>query len=196
MRDVLLIDDVERASALLKPRRIELLKLLAEPRSLAELAEISGETPQKLHYHVKVLERAGLVDRVEERRVGAMIEGLYQAAASSYWLSPALVGQIGGRRRASDQASLGYLLGLAEEMQAELGHLGQSATLTEIPSVGSDLHVHLPAARREAFLRDVQSFFQALAETYGIQDNTPAADGETFRLVLACYPNEGGRGDR
>ncbi len=190
MQDVLYIDDVERAAALLKPMRIELLKLLAEPRSLAELSSIVGETPQKLHYHVKVLERSGLIARVDERRIGAMIEGLYQAAAGSYWLSPALVGQIGGRRRGGDQTSLGYLLGLAEEMQDELGRLSRAALLVDVPSFGLDLHIHLPAARRAAFLEVAQAIIQTLAETYGIRDSDPPADGETFRLVLACYPHE------
>jgi DNA-binding transcriptional ArsR family regulator len=190
MQDVLYIDDVERAAALLKPLRIELLKLLAEPRSLAELAESIGESPQKLHYHVKVLERAGLVARVDERRAGAMIEGLYQAAAGSYWLSPALVGQIGGRRRSRDQASLGYLLGLAEEMQDELGRLSQAAMLADVPSFGLDLHVLLPVEQRAAFLEEARSMVQSLAETYGIRDGGPRAAGETFRLVLACYPHE------
>ena len=190
MQDVLYIDDVERAAALLKPLRIELLKLLAEPRSLAELAGIIGETPQKLHYHVKVLERSGLVARVDERRSGAMIEGLYQAVAGSYWLAPALVGQIGGRRRSRDQTSLGYLLGLAEEMQDELGRLSQAAMLADVPSFGLDLHVYLPAERRAAFLEEARAMVQSLAETYGLRDNGSPADGETFRLVLACYPHE------
>lgn len=58
--------------------------------------------------------------------------------------------------------------------------------MQDAPSLGLDLHVHLPAEQREAFATDVHEMFQAIAEKYGIRDNTP---GETFRLILACYPD-------
>lgn len=187
MQNVVYIDDVDRAAVLLKPLRIRLLQLLAEPRSLAELAADTGETPQKLHYHVKVLEGAGLVDKVDERRSGPMIESLYQASARSYWLAPQIIEQAGGHRRAEDDLSLAYLLGLAEEMQGDLGRLGEVAMVEDVPSLGLDLLVHLAPQRRAEFARDVQEMFQSLAERYGLRGDEAA--GETFRVVLACYPH-------
>jgi DNA-binding transcriptional ArsR family regulator len=189
MQDVVYIEDVERAGALLKPRRVELLRLLAEPHSLGELSSVTGETPQKLYYHVKVLERAELVQQVGERPTGVMVEAIYQAVARSYWLAPQVIDQAGGRRRATDDLSLGFLLGLAEEVQRELGHLAGQAVLGDVPSLGLDLHVHLPAELREAFAGDVQRMFRAIAEKYGIRDDSA---GEPFRVVLACYPGDPG----
>src|SRR5688572_24566126 len=121
MQDLIYIDELDRAAALLKPMRVELLRLLAEPRSCPELAGLVGETTQKVYYHVKVLEQNGLVKKIEERRVGGIMEGLYQAAGRSYWLSPRLVGRIGGRRKAQERASLSYLLALAEQLQDDVG---------------------------------------------------------------------------
>lgn len=187
MRDVLYIDDVERAGVLLRPRRVELLRMLAEPHSLAELSDMTGETPQKLYYHVKTLEGAGLVQRVAERPSGAMIEGVYQAVARSYWLAPQVVASAGGSKRAGADLSLGFLLGLAEEMQQELGHLAGKALVDDVPSLGMDLRISLPPERREAFARDVQQMFQSIAEEYGIRDE---AGGDRFRVVLACYPDQ------
>ena len=187
MQDVLYIDQLEQAAALLKPLRIELLQQLGEPRTLPELGELLGETPQKLYYHVKVLERAGLVEKVAERRVGGIIEGYYRAAARSYWLSPALVGQIGGRRQSVDQLSLAYLLGLAEEMHSEIGHLAEHAE-SDSPSLGLAAQIYLPdGSRRAAFLTDLQESIQALAEKYGSAAD-PERDSAAFRLMLACYP--------
>lgn len=190
MQDVVYIEDVERAGALMKPRRVELLRLLAEPHSLGELASITGDTPQKLYYHVKVLEKAGLVQQVGERQAGVMVEAIYQAVARSYWLAPQVIGQAGGRKRATDDLSLSFLLGLAEEMQRELGHLAGKAVLRDVPSLGLDLHVHLPTEQRAAFAQDVQRMFQSIAERYGIRDDST---GETFRVVLACYPDDAGK---
>jgi DNA-binding transcriptional ArsR family regulator len=141
MREVMLLESIEQAGALLSPLRMELLKLADEPRSCTEFAESLGESPQKIYYHVKVLERAGAIEKVEERRVRAIPEGLYRATARSYWLSPKLVGRIGGPRHARDQLSLGYVLSLAEDLQAEVGRLAQEER-DGIPSLGFSTQVH------------------------------------------------------
>lgn len=88
MREVLYLEQIEQAEALLKPQRVEVLRQLAEPRTCTEVAARLEQTPQRVYYHVKQLVAAGLVDRVSERRVRGITEGIYQAAARSYWLSP------------------------------------------------------------------------------------------------------------
>src|SRR5882762_2081400 len=191
MRDVMLIESAEQAGALLSPLRMKLLKLAGEPRTCTEFAESLGESPQKIHYHVKVLERAGAIGKVEERRVRAIPEGFYSATARSYWLSPKLVGRIGDAPPARDPMSLRYLLSLAEELQGDVGRLAQEER-DEIPSLGFSAQVHLAKpAERAAFLHDVQEAIQSIAAKYGASDPEPpgaAATPGTFRLILACYP--------
>jgi len=194
MHEVMYIDDVDQAAALLKPVRIELLRRMVEPTTCAVLAEQLGDTPQKLYYHVKTLERAGLVEKVDERRVGGIMEGLYQASARAYWLSPTLVGQIGGRRRVEDDSNLTYLLGLAEELQQDVGLLSRRIS-GDAPSLGLSAQIELrSAAERNAFMRDVQRAIQQIAERYGAYDDE--TDGEpdnVYRLLLACYPQPADR---
>ena len=55
MRDVVYLDQIEQAEALLKPQRIEVLRQLAEPRSCTEVAAELDQTPQRVYYHVKRL---------------------------------------------------------------------------------------------------------------------------------------------
>src|SRR4051794_21600701 len=107
MRDVVYLDQIEQAEALLKPQRIEVLRQLAEPRSCTEVAVELDQTPRWVYYHVKRLLKPGLVRQVAERRVRGIHEGIYQAAGRSYWLSPSLVGRI-GLRQTRDRLSLGY----------------------------------------------------------------------------------------
>jgi DNA-binding transcriptional ArsR family regulator len=189
MQDMLYIEEVEQAATLLKPRRLEILKLLGEPRSCLELAEALEDTPQKIYYHVKALEQAGLVEKVSERRVRGILEGFYQARARSYWLAPSLVGQVGAPRRAQEQASLDFLLSLAEQLQTEVGHLAQTPA-PEIPSLGLAAQIELrDPQQRGAFMLDLQQSIQTLARKYGRQANDPRPDaGQLFRLLLACYP--------
>lgn len=195
MQDVLYIEDVDRAMTLLKPIRLEILKRLDEPRTCPELADYFDETPQKVYYHVKALEQAGLVDKVAERRVRGTVEGHYQASARAYWLAPQLVGQIGGAKSAQDQLSLRVLLELAEEVHEDIGKLGNRAALSsvtgdDVPSLSLSAHIHLPNANRRAeFLRELQEVFQQLARKYGLPDDEPlVTDEQGFRLVLMCYP--------
>lgn len=199
MQEVLYIEDVDQAAALLKPQRIEMLKLMDQPRTCLELGKIFGETPQKIYYHIKALQNAGLVEQVGERRVRGTVEGSYQARARSYWLASDLVGQIGGAAIAQDQASLRHLLSLTEEMRSDIGHLAQQVG-REIPSLGLSLHVELDdESRRADFMADVQHMAQILAHKYGATagDGDDGDEGDDddaqppkplFRLVLACYP--------
>jgi DNA-binding transcriptional ArsR family regulator len=195
MQAVLYIESVDQATALLKPRRIEILKQLDEPRTCPELAAVFGESAQAIYYHVKALERAGLVEKVGERRVRGTVEGRYQASARSYWLAPQLVGQIGGPRAAQDQTSLRYLLALAEAIQADVGHLAQQVEAGQsVASLSLSANIFLPdPARRADFLRDVQQTFERLARDYGRPADEAAsapAPGQDFRLALACYPRQ------
>ena len=104
MRDVVYLDQIEQAEALLKPQRIEVLRQLAEPRSCTEVAAKLDQTPQRVYYHVKRLVDASLVSQVRERRVRGIHEGIYQATGRAYWLSPRLVGRIGLRQSATGSA--------------------------------------------------------------------------------------------
>jgi DNA-binding transcriptional ArsR family regulator len=191
MQDVFYIQDVDQATALLKPARIELLKYMDVPRTCPELATLLGDSPQKIYYHVKALEKVGLVEKVDERRVRGIVEGFYRAKARSYWLAPQLIGQIGGENSARDQVSLRVLLGLAAEIHDDIGRLGTQAAIgKDVPSLSLSAHIHLPdVSRRADFLQEVQTTFQALARKYGIpQDDVDIADEQGFRLVLVCYP--------
>lgn len=189
MQDTLFIEDTGRASALLHPLRIDVLKRLAEPRSCPETAKDLDETTQKVYYLVKILERSGLVDRVAERRVRGIVEGVYPARARSYWLSPRLVGRVGGPDRARDQISLGFLLSLAEEIQTDVGHLSERAEKEEVPSLGLSARIELRDARERARFRDeVQEFFEGLARRYGRTDPEDFEPSSGFLLSLVCYP--------
>ncbi|WP_422772238.1 helix-turn-helix domain-containing protein [Plantactinospora sp. WMMC1484] len=182
MRDVMYLEQIEQAETLLKPQRIEVLRQLAEPHTCTEVAAQLGQTPQRVYYHVKRLVEAGLVDQVSERRVRGISEGIYQASAQSYWLSPRLVGRI-GLRRAQDEMSLGYLLNLMEEVQADVAALDRTAP--ELPSIGVSGEIRVPAEQRQQFLTDLQTALQDLFTRYG------GAEGDAFKLAVACYPHGG-----
>lgn len=193
MQDVFYIEDVDQAMALLKPIRLEILRRMGEPRTCDELAKVFEDSAQKIYYHVKALQDAGLVEKVLEKRVRGTAEGYYQAKARSYWLSPTLVGKVGSPQQARDQASLRVLLQLAEDVIDDTARLGSTseAGLT-VPSLSLSAQIHLADAKqRTQFLQELQSAFQTLALKYGVAEDSEAArESANFRLVLMCYPKQ------
>jgi DNA-binding transcriptional ArsR family regulator len=181
MKEVLYVERFEQADALFKPQRVEVLRQLAEPRSCTEVGALLGQSTQRVYYHVKKLLDAGLVAQVSERRVRGIYEGIYQASAQSYWLSPRLVGTI-GRRRIQDELSLGYLLHLVEDVQADLADLDRSSA--ELSTLAVSGEIRVPVGGRKAFLDDLRSSLQDLFTRHG------GAEGDAFRLAVACYPKK------
>ncbi|GAA1290783.1 helix-turn-helix domain-containing protein [Saccharothrix xinjiangensis] len=186
MRDVLYLEQIEQAEALLKPQRVDVLRQLAEPRSCTEVAAVLDQTPQRVYYHVKRLVEAGLAAQVDQRRVRGITEGVYQAAARSYWLSPELVGRL-GPRRVRDELSLGHLLDLAERVQADVAALDRARP--ELPSLGVSGEIRVRPEQRQQFFDELKDALQDLFSRYG------GAEGDAFRLAVACYPNHEGKTD-
>jgi DNA-binding transcriptional ArsR family regulator len=194
MKDLLYLERVDQAETLLKPQRIEVLRQLAEPRSCTEVAARLDQSQQRVYYHVKRLAEHGLVTQVAERRVRGINEGVYQAAARAYWLSPRLVGRI-GQRQHRDEASLGYLLDLMEEVQSDVAALhiqaaARAAQPTEpaaaepdLPSLGVSGEIRVRPDRRPEFMADLKAALQDLFTKYG------GAEGDAFKLAVACYPD-------
>jgi DNA-binding transcriptional ArsR family regulator len=182
MKDLLYVEGFGQAEALLKPQRVEVLRHLAEPRSCTQVGQRLDQTPQRVYYHVKRMVDAGLVTQVSERRVRGIVEGIYQAAARSYWLSPQLVGTIGGRR-GRDELSLGYLIELVEDIQSDLATLDR--TRSELPTLGVAGRIALTSERRTEFFDELRTTLRDLFTRYG------GADGDQFNLAVAVYPKDG-----
>ncbi len=194
MKNYLYVDDLACARALLNPRRLQILERLAQPRTCKDLAREFGHSSQQMYYHVKALEKAGLVDKVSEERVRGIMQGYYRAAARAYGLSPGLVGKAGEPERGS-HVSLGFLRELARRIYDEVGRLAHRAGPDddEPPSLGMAAEIFLPDQERRAeFLSDVQELFRTLTREYSPQQSGSGSSG-AFRLGLACYPLEENR---
>ena len=102
------------AAKLLQPMRRQILENLSEPRSASGLARMLGLPRQKVNYHLRELEKGGLVELVEERRRGNCTERLVKATARSYLISPEVLGTLGSRpEEIRDRFSVAYLVATA-----------------------------------------------------------------------------------
>lgn len=88
--EVMEVDDPEVFEVLNNTLRTRILRRLVEPNSIREVAEELNVPPTRLYYHVNMLEEAGIIEVVETRKVGAMLQKIYQTTAKSFRPSPQL----------------------------------------------------------------------------------------------------------
>src|SRR5918999_5649502 len=123
------VRDTARAAHLMDPMRVGLLEKLAEPGSASSLARDLGLPRQRINYHLRELEKAGLVEFVEERRRGNCVERLVKATARSYLISPEVLGSLGRTaEEQQDRFSASYLMAAAGRLLHDLSETAARAT--------------------------------------------------------------------
>jgi DNA-binding transcriptional ArsR family regulator len=184
---VVTIEEPEQIQALVHPLRLRILEALREPNSAAAVARSVGASRQNVNYHLKELERVGLVRRVGERRAGNFVETLYRSSANAYLVSPRAAW--GGERRLRalrDQVSLERLVELGERLGRDAAALLDRAAFdaAEIASASVEAEVHLADEdTRAAFLDEYLAAVTPILRRYGRRR------GATYRVALAVYPD-------
>ncbi len=189
MHDITVIDDPAAAEASLDPIRARLLAELSEPGSASTLATKTGLTRQKANYHLRALERHGLIELVEERRKGNCTERVLQATAASYVISPtALAAVAPDPSREPDQRSARWLLAVAGRMVREIGELisASGAAGKPVATLGIDSKVRFASAKdRAAFTVELADAVNGLVTKY---HDEHASGGRDHRFVVALHP--------
>ena len=190
MLEVAVIEDPAAAGVSLDPVRARLLAALAEPGSATTLAGQVGLTRQKVNYHLRALERHGLVELVEERRKGNMTERVLRATAASYLISPAALAAVApDPDRSPDQLSARWLLALAGRLVQDVGELitRSRAARQPVATFAVDTEVRFAsAADRAAFAAELSDAVEGLVASY---HDASATGGRRHRLVVALHPS-------
>lgn len=190
INEVAVIDDPAAAEVSLDPMRARLLAELVRPASATILATRLGLPRQRVNYHLRELERHGLVELAAERRKGNVTERLLQATASSYVISPAALAAVEpDPSRAPDRLSARWLLALAARLVRDVGDLITGATRARqrLATFAMDGEVRFASpADRAAFAEELAATVATLVGKY--HDQT-AKGGRTHRIVVAVHPS-------
>lgn len=189
MDDITVIEDPGTAETALDPIRARLLAELAEPGSATMLAARVGLARQKVNYHLRALERAGLVELVSERRKGNVTERLLRATASAYVISPAALANLApDPSRSPDRLSARWLLALAARLLREVGQLLSGAARAGKPlatfAVDTQVRFATPA-ERATFAQELTAALTSLIAKYH-DEHTPS--GRPHRVIIAIHP--------
>lgn len=86
------LETIEQLRAVADELRLRIVEQLTfQAMTVTQVAELFGEAPNKLHYHVRELERVGLLKKVETREKGAILEKYYRAVAKNIIVPNALL---------------------------------------------------------------------------------------------------------
>jgi DNA-binding transcriptional ArsR family regulator len=179
--DVAVLRDPDVVAAALSPARRAVLAALDEPRSATEIARRLGLPRQQVGYHVRELERLGLVELVDERRRRGFTERILRRrphlvvdpgiAADDLRRRPGGPGAVAAVAAATDVIRT---VPAAVDAARRDGRPAPTATLD------ADLRVASPAALRD--------FLTELAELVARHDRTDDPGALPVRFVGIVHP--------
>jgi len=184
------ITSTAAAAALLDPTRLAILGQLREPGSAASVAAQLGAPRQRIGYHVRELERAGLVSPVSERAHGGLVERLVQASSAGYVVAPQALGPVAPDPAAvTDRFSTAYQLGVASRIIRDLCELRARAERARktVPTMTVDARVRIASPEAQhAFATELA---QAVARVIEKFHDDRAPNGRTFACAVSVHPH-------
>ena len=190
MLPIATLNSADVAAAVLDETRVAILATLREPGSAASVAAKLAAPRQRIGYHVRALERAGLVVPVTERAHGGLVERLVQASAAGYVVAPQALGPLApDATTISDRFSTGYQLAVASRIIHDLTDLRARAERARktVPTLTLDTRVRVASAEaQQAFATDLTNAVARVIEKHH-DDRTPG--GRTFACAVTVHPN-------
>jgi DNA-binding transcriptional ArsR family regulator len=181
------VEEPEKVRMALSPIRRRLLELLREPSSATQLAAELELPRQRVNYHLRELEKAGLVELVEQRQRRGFTERILRARPGAFVVDPAVMTTAESRamNRIHDQFAAEHLVEVASGTVRDVARMQARAD-----DAGKRLLTFtLEADVRFAEPGDVHRFTDALTEA--VRRTVAAFDspgGRPYRLVAAGHP--------
>ncbi len=174
---VMLVGKPTQLKAFSHPTRVRILELLiADPMTTKQLGDALSMSPAQAHYHLKFLERSGLVKQVFQREKAGVIEKYYRATSRKYVLTTT-VGTFGEPGSVILETLSGAML-----QGAVAAVSGREVGLV----FGATERVSVPAERLGELLR-IATLLQNIQEEFRGIGMAEGAPGESFELTFGLY---------
>jgi DNA-binding transcriptional ArsR family regulator len=185
----MLLDRPDHVRLALSPIRRTLLERLRQPASATELAGELALGRQRVNYHLRALEVAGLIHLVEQRRRRGCIERIMAARADSFVVDPSVMrarAKPAARAKAQDRFAADHLIATASHLVCDVARMQALAeqqgtrllTFTIDTEVGFDTPADL-----ERFTTALAAFVAREAAKHGAARNP-----RRYRIVVGGHP--------
>ena len=186
---IALLDQPEHVRAALSPLRRRLLERLRLPASATELAAELSIGRQRVNYHLRALEQAGLLELVEERRRRGCIERILAARAQAFVVDPAVVGGRGVRAvraAAQDRFAAEHLIDTAADVVREVARMQARADRQRSRLLTFTIDTEISFSTPQ----DLERFTTVLADFIAREGlkHDAREGGRRYRVVVGAHP--------
>jgi len=166
-----------------------MLENLDRPDSASGLSRRLGIPRQKINYHLRKLEDAGLVELVEEKMRRGCLERMVRVTARAFVVSPEfLEGLAADPETIADRYSSAYLVAAAARMVRQVAEQREKAEkagqLMATFTLESEVAFQSPADFN-AFSRELAEAVARLSSKY---DRCHSGSSRPFRIVVGAHP--------
>ena len=177
----MLLQEPERVRTALSPLRRSLLERLREPSSATRLAAALGLPRQRVNYHLRELERAGLVELVEEVQRRGCVERIYASRAEAFVVDPAVIGPAAA---AQDRFAAAHLVQAAAGVVRDVARMQAAADRAGKRLLTFTVETEVGFAAPEELERFTERLAEAVARTAAEFD----APDRRYRVVVGGHP--------
>ncbi|WP_432408590.1 ArsR/SmtB family transcription factor [Wukongibacter sp. M2B1] len=87
MEKIKILTSIEEIKVFSDPYRLQILRcfnLFGDPATVKQIADEMGEVPAKVHYHVKKMEKIGILELMYTKEINGIIAKYYSPTAESF----------------------------------------------------------------------------------------------------------------
>jgi DNA-binding transcriptional ArsR family regulator len=184
-----LLDNADDVRLALSPIRRRLLERLRQPASAAALAGELALGRQRINYHLRALEIAGLIHLVEERQRRGCVERIMAARAHSFVVDPSVMrgrARPAASAKVQDRFAADHLMATVSAVVRDVARMQARAedegtrlvTFTIDTEIGFDTPADL-----ERFTTELAAFVAREAATHGT-----SGAARRYRIVIGGHP--------
>ncbi len=177
------LDEPEKVRQALSPIRRELLTRLREPASATQLAAVLDLPRQRVNYHLRALEDAGLLELVEERPRRGCVERILRTRPGALVVNPTVLDA--EFTQIHDQYAAEHLVNVAAATVRDVARMQAKAA-----DAGKRLLTFTVEAEvRFAAPGDMHAFTDELADAIrGVVAKFDSPGGRRYRMVAGGHP--------
>jgi DNA-binding transcriptional ArsR family regulator len=187
-----LLEQPDHVRLALSPMRRRLLERLRTPTSATQLASELALGRQRVNYHLRALEQAGLIELVENRPRRGCVERILVARARAFVVDPAVMAGPSPVATASatspaaqDRFAAEHLIGAAAAIVRDVGRMQARAHQQRMRlltfTIDSEITFATPG--------DLEHFASELAEFVARQAaRRGSPNGRRYRVVVGAHP--------